>query len=352
VIGLRLFLHWLAARSQPEALTPRAIWLSNWKTWLMDGAAYFSALAIALIAYMGWSYLTFGTPMPVSGQIKEWWGILPDTVYGDPAKTTPAFLGIDPDAAKGPWSLLLAPLGQLSDALPYSLVFLFWLALAALGIFLLKVNRAYFPRALDKLGILPLLIGCLIQFWTYSARAYVGMRLWYWLPQSLFTILALCLAAETLLRLIRSERAVRWIQAGAALAPAGAVLFAFITLFIRLAAVPQPVNGEKWYRASIAQLESQTEPGAIIGMTGGGDTSYFVRDRTIVNLDGLINSYEYFQLLKTFEAARYLDRIGVDYIYANPYMINEADPYRQNFSDRLTLIGNIGDFSLYKFAHP
>jgi hypothetical protein len=87
-------------------------------------------------------------------------------------------------------------------------------------------------------------------------------------------------------------------------------------------------------------------------MTGGGDTAYFVRDRTIVNLDGLINSYEYFQALKAFNAASYLDKIGLDYIYANPYMIAETDPYWQNFRDRLILIQNFDTFTLYKYNKP
>jgi hypothetical protein len=84
-------------------------------------------------------------------------------------------------------------------------------------------------------------------------------------------------------------------------------------------------------------------------MTGGGDTAYFVRDRTIVNLDGLINSHGYFQALKKFEAASYLDKIGLRYIYANPYMITKSDPYWQNFAVRLELIQDFGTVALYKY---
>ena len=29
----------------------------------------------------------FGTPMPVSGQIKRWWGTLPNPIYGKPVAT-------------------------------------------------------------------------------------------------------------------------------------------------------------------------------------------------------------------------------------------------------------------------
>lgn len=324
----------------------------HWKAWLREGVIYFGILAIVLIAYMTWSYTTFGTPTPVSGQIKEWWGTLPDNVYGDPARTLPAFLGIDPGVAKGPWFLFLTPLDQFSSFLPNSLRFLFWLVIVLLGILLLKINHAYVIQTINRLGILPLFAGCLIQFWTYSARAYVGMRLWYWVPYLLFTVLALCIIAEALLRLVRNERGRRYLLISASLVVAGIILFDFTNLFMRLAAVPELVNGQKGYLVNVTQLENQTEPGSIIGMTGGGDTAYFVRDRTIVNLDGLINSYEYFQALKEFKAASYLDKIGLDYIYANPYMIAESDPYRQNFRDRLTLIQNFDTFTLYKYNHP
>jgi hypothetical protein len=39
-----------------------------------------------------------------------------------------------------------------------------------------------------------------------------------------------------------------------------------------------------------AFLEKHTEPGSIIGMTGGGNAGYFIKDRTVVNMDGLITA--------------------------------------------------------------
>jgi len=49
-----------------------------------------------------------------------------------------------------------------------------------------------------------------------------------------------------------------------------------------------------------------TEPGAIIGMTGGGNAGYFIKNRTIINMDGLINSYANFQAVKEEKAGAYL----------------------------------------------
>lgn len=78
-------------------------------------------------------------------------------------------------------------------------------------------------------------------------------------------------------------------------------------------------------------LEGYTEEGAIIGMTGGGNAGYFIRGRTIVNMDGLINSYTYFQALKAGRASQYLAEMGLDYVFANHYIITASMPYVEQF---------------------
>jgi hypothetical protein len=85
-----------------------------------------------------------------------------------------------------------------------------------------------------------------------------------------------------------------------------------------------------------AFLEANTEPGSIIGLTGGGNAGYFVDDRTVINMDGLINSYEYFQLLKDKKASDYLANEGMNYILANLLILEQA-PYRDQFAPYLEL---------------
>jgi hypothetical protein len=48
-------------------------------------------------------------------------------------------------------------------------------------------------------------------------------------------------------------------------------------------------------------------------------------------MDGLINSYQYFQLLKEKEAAKYLSDMGMDYVLANIGLLNGL-PYRGQFA--------------------
>jgi hypothetical protein len=97
-------------------------------------------------------------------------------------------------------------------------------------------------------------------------------------------------------------------------------------------------------------IESQTQPGDVIGMTGGGLVGYFVPDRKIVNLDGLINSAEYFEKLKSDQANDYLKDIGVKYIYGEASVLLDSDPYRWIFTDHLQFKAQGSYFSLYDYC--
>lgn len=85
------------------------------------------------------------------------------------------------------------------------------------------------------------------------------------------------------------------------------------------------------YMDMLPILEGYTEPGSLIGMTGGGNAGYFIKDRTIVNMDGLINSYQYFEAVKKGEGGKYLENIGLDYVFANYYIVTETMPYVEQF---------------------
>ncbi|MEP6896489.1 MAG: hypothetical protein ABI986_12850, partial [Chloroflexota bacterium] len=50
-----------------------------------------------------------------------------------------------------------------------------------------------------------------------------------------------------------------------------------------------------------------------------------------INMDGLINSYQYFQLLKAHQAGDFLVNEGLDYILANSQLLNQL-PYKGQFA--------------------
>ena len=103
---------------------------------------------------------------------------------------------------------------------------------------------------------------------------------------------------------------------------------------------------------SLRLLDDATPPGSIIGMTGGGMQGYFSTDRTVVNLDGLINSQEYYQSMLDGTTAEFLIKMKLDYVYGNPYMLLKSDPYGGIFAGRLDPLKALGgneDTFLYKF---
>jgi hypothetical protein len=103
------------------------------------------------------------------------------------------------------------------------------------------------------------------------------------------------------------------------------------------------VDGEK------AFVDHYTQPGDVIGMTGGGLLGYFMPDRTFVNLDGLINSARYFEFLQADQTEKYLKEIGMDYVYGERGALLDSDPFRWMFTDRLTLIAQGPYFWLFRY---
>ena len=103
------------------------------------------------------------------------------------------------------------------------------------------------------------------------------------------------------------------------------------------------------YMEILAVVEENTEPGSLIGMTGGGNLGYFITDRTIVNMDGLINSYQYFEMHKEGRADEHLAEMGLDYVFANPDILADL-PYKGEFVGRLgEPVANFGNKKLMPF---
>jgi len=122
-------------------------------------------------------------------------------------------------------------------------------------------------------------------------------------------------------------------------------------LFRVMPAKVAPENAAS-YLDGVRRLEEHTNENSLIGMTGGGNTAYFIENRTIVNLDGLINSVEYFKALKNGTATQFLEKMKLDYVYGKPYILQETQPYDAIFKNRLVEIGAIRSlekFTLFKF---
>ena len=107
------------------------------------------------------------------------------------------------------------------------------------------------------------------------------------------------------------------------------------------------------YLEEVREVEKLTPEGSLIGMTGGGNIAYFLENRTIMNLDGLMNSAQYFEAMKNETARDFLDVFPLDFVYGKPYVLLESDPYNLILADRLQEIGYIRgpeNFTLFKYV--
>lgn len=371
-IALVLFLAWrigyiVYMRFKKRDYTEDISWRANGKTWLVNAVCYFGPILVLLAVYMVFNKSYAGAYMPISGTIKRWWGTLPLTVYGQPLKTLGKVLGswFDPTTKEGPWWLVTAPVSLFIEivaratGLPQpSLVFnnfkrdfgvLVWALVLILIAWLIYRKKGFIQKAVRESAFLPLLVGCIFHLFSYKATGYLHAKYWYWIPEVFCTVIFMGIFVESVLR--RYKRYLHGIFASQLLIGTFCLVLV-ANLFV-------PTVRQYAYRDDAAEphqyiletqfVEDHSKPGDVIGMTGGGVIAYFIEDRTIVNLDGLVNGVEYFEQLKTARAYQYLDSIGLDYVFAAKSMILESDPYGWIFSGRLAYLDKRGQFNFYRY---
>ncbi len=296
---------------------------------LQRAAAYFTPLLLTLAGYLALNLRLFGTAMPVSGQIKAWWGTL-TTIYGRPPQRLTAVLGLAGQTRKQPFYLL-------QTLLPFEASIPLLLGLLAL-LLLLRYRRSDRP---GRLLLLPLLVGSAFHIWAYTLRPYAGLRAWYWVAEMLLLTAALALLFDGLPLRPRPQ------ALAAALLGFGLVVSFLRSATGRITYRPDYVNQD--FFAPVEFLTQQTEKGATIGLTGGGYLAYLLPDRTIVNLDGLINSPHYAALLQSRQADRYLEEIGLQYVFGREKMLTQTQPYQWFLPDHLQPVGELDRYTLYRY---
>lgn len=344
--GVRLIFFALSAERSnlPSDDHPIELIRQRWKGWLKDALLYYGIVFGALGVYMLWNKIAFGTFSPVSGQIKRWWGSLPGRVYGGSVQHELSLFGIDYFSDANAWHPVSTLLGGWAESLRYSLrlsesqTYLSLLALLGLLFFaVLLTNKQKAKLAIAALGIVPLLCGAFLQVFYYHTTGYSAFKEWYWITQPLLIVFVFSSLAGLLFeRLAKTPSAqlVLWIIA---------VGFGLQTGIFYGRSIHYTMLHNRWEAGApdndlAAFLKAHTEPGSVIGTTGGGNAGYFLTDRIVVNMDGLINSYEYFQALKSKTAGEYLANIGMDYVLANEGFI-ERLPYGGQFNSYLEKTG-------------
>jgi hypothetical protein len=216
-----------------------------------------------------------------------------------------------------------------------------------LGLAVLAMNRRKAVRVSFQAALPVLFAASLLQLLSYNAPGYSALKEWYWITEPMFLLLAFSLAVSILLRpLQRSTQgmAMLWLAVGA-------LSLGFAASFARVTAVRMPHGlyaGRTPTLDIVEFLEAHTPLGSLIGMTGGGNVGYYIKDRTIVNLDGLINSPAYFAALRSGSAGSYLESIGLDFVFANPTIL-AGTPYKGQYHTGASL-GQFGGKALMEFA--
>jgi len=350
-IGYRI---WRVRQNDKASIVPLS--QEQLKSWARGGLVYFGLLGSTLGGYMIWNRLTFGTFTPVSGQIKRWWGSFPSKVYGGSARSALAFFGIEPEGDFNAWSPVTSITGDWhrqiemrTIPIDYDLRYALMLLLIALGLgtVLYLINRQRTIYLTQKLALVPLFVGAEIQVLSYNLTGYSALKEWYWVTQLVFIVLVGGMAIDVLTRPLRRLR------------PGNALLTILVLYWgfnsgasssrIIIANMLKPVETQgKPLMEAAAFIEKYTEPGSLVGMTGGGNVGYFIHDRTIINMDGLINSYPYFLAHRAKNGGTYLAEIGMQYIFANPDFLDGL-PYRGEYTNQLEVIDYFGGKAIMRF---
>ena len=285
---------------------------------------------------MGANLLFFGTPMPVSGQIKHWWGSMPKDVYGGPAKTVLDVFGIDPTYS-GAWGLFSDQVVNWANKLAktgWDFDTTYWLIIASLAVVWLCLFMSNRKRNLKRLfltGLVPLSLSAELHVFFYGAVAYASKHEWYWVMQMLSVVMLGAMTFTLVSDLLPNGKYWQFLRYGLIGLSSLYLAYTFSAELISRMPYQDSMTGQP-YIDIVPILENNTEPGALIGMTGGGNTGYFIHGRTIVNMDGLINSYSYFKALQVNQGGKYLAARGMDYVFSNRDIILGSMPYRDQFS--------------------
>lgn len=338
LFSLRLAARWFSNPSRAAAETPLAQFRSRWKNWLTDGLAFYGVLGGLLALYMLFNQFAFGTSSPVSGQIKRWWGGMASVIYESPAASWTAYFGINSEISD-----VSKPFAELfwwsSDALRPVLpgtnnqderYYTAMAIMALIGIMLIFFVKKRSLRVATNMGFIPLAAGGLIHLLSYTATAYGGAKAWYWVSQMILLTLVFSLLLDLILKPLQRIKIAR-ISLEITAVLIGVFLAQRLNQFVHYAMRHDYFAPDRAYMEVVEYLEENTPAGSIVGMTGGGNVGYFIKDRTIVNMDGLINSYDYFQALQNEAAPTYLYDQGMRIVFANPRLL-ALPPYFGQFA--------------------
>lgn len=293
---------------------------------------FLSASLGSLVALFALSWMTFDVAVPISGVVKQYQA----AQYWKDA---------------GSRDVLLNAAAILGDQRVYAA--LFWGG----GVLLLMVmpyawrrspaGRRPHNRVLVFCISLLCAHGALVIYWTLFQAAPLVRWNWYYVPARLLTHLApaLILGGLWLVRSELSARGRRFATAGVI----GAFALLLIPQFARSPVRPfdaqrEPADITTWELPSylaVPWIEQHLPENAVIGSPDSGALAYFLH-RPVINLDGLVNSREFFEAIESQRVGEWIGRSPITHL-ANLIPAGspeDCSPFSRRAHQRVPLSGS------------
>ncbi len=359
--GIWVWLRWWQPGAE-DHIASRQRWVWRFQT----GVSYFLPVTLVLLAYLGINQAVFGTALPISSQVKAWWGTLGLTIYGGPLYIYPEYIFeylVPARRGTGPWSLITVPIHETAVPIwkkigrdftlePLAITYgLLGLALAAV----VAPGFKRFQRSFRRLGLLPFFAACMAQSVYYFWRDSYHLRSWYWISQNIFLVVLLGVLVSVVYGYVRKWKGSQTLLTVMAVA----VTIFTTTNFGRR--IVQKIDPERkdvahFYQKKAEAIASHIPADQVISATGSGAIAYFLPEYQVVNLDGLVNSVAYFEHLKSGTAIEFLDQMNVAYMIGNEYIISEARPYGDVFGPYLEPYAEFqvesSELSIFRVLYP
>jgi hypothetical protein len=276
-------------------------------------AAGWALLGLSLAAYFLYNQSVFESPIPVSGAIKNYW-------------SSGRF------AAAGGYDLVAnaKPYLRVHRALIGVSAFTALIALASWTVRNYRASRGMEANKAIDLFVLLMAIG-------YAARLvysilfvhYAYDNLYYYVPAYILAALAAPYSLSRLL-LLAQMLAPPWRAHALASGVAGGAALLAVALQAHPWSLPAlwqaPGSPANWLEASFvgaSWINRNLPSGAVVGSPDSGVLGYF-SDRRVVNLDGLVNTKDFFAAIKTQSVESWMRREGVTHL-ANAVRTDVAD---------------------------
>jgi hypothetical protein len=250
---------------------------------------------LCAIVWFAWNWVNFGHIMSISGAMKN---------------TFPAF-----QSRIGYWSF------QYPEY--------FVIALMAVGFIALYFSRQLFPgslflkRSLEPYApildaVVWLCLGTLLHYGFVSAYGKWAVRFWYFAGYIVTLLVLVALVVAIVRDQLNRQSEMRYLQyLFMSLIFAVGLLVALVSNLWAADQKAQGIIGFQPYAYQAALWVKENLPGdAILGMNDAGTLGYF-SERKVVNLDGVINNYEYQDYLRNGRFVQYLNNQKISYLVMN-----------------------------------